>query len=211
VEKEPPFLMSQKGSMATTPSGSIENASVQKANGFNWIACNTPDDHPPSAWGPQRSDAASAGQYAIPWDRCYSLNEVSSLLEVAKDWNALACIINLEQDTQGHMPDPEQVIQRIDASGYKGEIAISTVAWLYNSRDWTVFGNRYYPVFPQIFPQENDSSKAMWACIQHAVNLGFQYVYPTYGAHWGKNPDSFDMSIPHNVYPSNDIGDWSRW
>ena len=202
--------------MATHPSGELNNCAPAIVQGYEWLAFNLGDGHVPSQYQQAINCYQTAGKFAFPWERCYTLDDVERFLDKARGWPA--AILNLEEDFKPenfkYCPPAFEVCKLIDASGFQGEVAISTVCWLYNNIEWHLYGERYYAIMPQIFPQENDLSKQFDACMEHAVKMGATYVYPTYGTHWDGDPAWYDLTIPHSLYPGNVVAarqEWHRW
>jgi hypothetical protein len=137
------------------------------------------------------------------------------LLALAESLGSRRCILNIEDEFKADLP-PSLVASRV-AQYEIADVAISTVAWLYNDVDYRPL--THLPVLLQIFPQDNrwdpsELEQRQADCVRHAREKGFRYVGVTFQAYGGAQPEWYAYHRgPRSLYAGDDVGAgrWEAW
>lgn len=152
----------------------------------------------------------------FPWARCYTLDDVSRLLELADDV-AFRAILNVEDEFQNDV-EPGMLAETIEAADVKlDEVAISSVAWLYNDVDFSPLAE--YPMLLQLFPTDMrrapaDLEQIQADCVAHARDKGFTYVGVTFQTYGAAEPEWYAYyEGTRSLYTGDDVGagNWGAW
>ncbi len=158
--------------------------------------------------------AAIAGVVVIPWRRCYTRSDISDVLSTAKQNAVGLAILNIENEFETVLP-PDEVMREIRASGFEGEVAISTVSWLYNATDFRPLGHLSFLL--QIFPEDNRWDPATLPqkqadCVFHARDMGVTYVGVTLQTYRADPAWFVYQRGTRSLYTGDDVGaEWDAW
>lgn len=182
------------------PRGGVEDVATMTAGGFSWIAINV-GDFAPADWSLVKQRANAAGMTVLPWRRCSTDAHVNELCDLARREHSGRVIVNAEKELDTGVVSAEAILtatQGMDA-------ALSTEPILFSSLAGSPLIERLV-VQLQLFPQENDPSKAPRDRRAHAFGLGAKRVHFMLGMH-GLDPDAFpERQAPYSVYTADDCG-----
>jgi hypothetical protein len=216
-------MFRRTGVYLRTPGGNVENIADQKPV-VRWAALNVGEEveGDPSRWDRQRTLYAEAGIKAFPWLHCRELDDVDSLVSVARKWGSPAIGLNIEDvenDFRQKGVTLADVAQRV--SEWQGQIHMATLPWVQNEQGWSsltraiaaleVFADEQQKLFPGGAPEP----EIVQQLVDHAFEEGLTKVTLMYKTKPPNLPEHYDFSLCHSLYTADDITPtphaWAAW
>ena len=148
----------------------------------------------------------------FPWLHCRNMLDVDRLLAVGATYNSPAIGLNIE-DVKSDFTDRGISLQDIaqKLAAWQKPIHMATLPWMQNGQGWGILSRCVAAL--EIFPDENEASKDVSGCIEHAFAEGLSKVTLMFKTKLP--PTTFDLSICHSLYTSDDIAPtleaWEEW
>lgn len=202
-------IFNEPGFYLRHPGSGVEaiNFKGLKAAGFKSLAINIVD-FPLVEWSEIINRASVALLTVLPWGRCLTDSAVTELCRKARQMPSRAVIVNSENE----LIDGPVSAQHIANETAGLDACVSTLAWVGTPAvDLSPLND--CEIHLQLFPQENESSKATRDSRAHAFeDAGAKRVSFMLGMH-GINPEDFPpLQPPYWVYTLDDCqSSWLEW
>lgn len=213
------FFTTNSGAMMVAPGGQTETGTDMRSAGMKWASLNCADEWQWADWAKTVSNLRLAGIVAVVEGRCRDSLGLQHLLDIAVAEN-VSVLLNIEDEFKNGSLPPALVESMVGTAraahpGWTGQVALSTVGWVYNAVDYGPVAD--WPVLLQVYVEDMDIDPASLpvvvdSCIVHANAKGFTDIavsfqsyraLPSWYAFWHGKPRSY--------FTGDIIGATSSW
>lgn len=200
------------------PNGGIEDIEMMYRNGLRVWFLNTQQ----VGWAVIRALIDRQDAVSMPWQRCYTKQDVGTLIAYARSWGSPGIGLNYETSSDTSLTIDE-IVECL--KGYDGHVYLIVSPWMENDLAWKKLANRCVFVL-EAFTNESDrlgNPYVVAQLVEHAHAVGARTVTVMAGIYPARHPapssraewlalggyDPVILYLGDNLGPNQ--GKWQRW